>query len=763
MRRGVRVRGVVQGVGFRPFVYRSAQECGLAGFIRNDSDGVWIEVEGEAGQIDGFLHRLESELPPLARIDGCEVSELQSGADPLLARGFAIRHSEALGHTATTIPADAATCEACVRELFDAEDRRYRYPFLNCTHCGPRFTITARIPYDRPQTSMAGFALCEECRREYEDPADRRFHAQPVACAKCGPRLWMSDAAGREMECGDVVAAAIERLLAGEIAAIKGIGGFHLAVDARNEAAVVRLRERKHRVGKPLAVMLPRLDAVRGVAAISEVEARMLQSTARPIVLVKRCTDAEIAESVAPGLRQLGVFLPYAPLHHLLLADERLQALVMTSANLSEEPICIANDEAVERLGGIADFFLLHDREILQRCDDSVVAEVAGAEQLVRRARGYVPQSVALPWEVAPMLAVGGHLKNCFALARGKWAYQSQHLGDLESPVALEFFEESLGHFLRSFELEPQVVVRDAHPGYLSTRWVEEFAQKRGLKTVAVQHHHAHVAGCAAEYGLDEPVLGLALDGTGYGLDGSVWGGELLLARPEGDFDRLAHLKAVAMPGGDKAVLEPRRMALSHLLAAGWRLSEAERAAGFKAGEARLLGQMMERGVQSPKTSSMGRLFDAAAAIVLGRGVVSYEAQAAIELEDVAGDASLAEPSMGLVKVDEAGRIDAGELMVWLAEEVARGGAKMRLAASFHREVADGLRRAVRAAREATGVGVVVASGGCLHNRLLAAELKDGLEADGFRFYLPQKHSPGDGGLSYGQIVVAGQRLRAGI
>ncbi|HEY1159449.1 MAG TPA: carbamoyltransferase HypF [Terracidiphilus sp.] len=757
VRRGVVVCGVVQGVGFRPFVYRLALEEGLAGFIGNDTDGVTIEVEGPRGRVGAFLERLRAETPPMARIDSVAVREAAATGEV----GFRIVASEVLGRVSTGIPADAATCADCLRELLDPADRRYRYPFLNCTNCGPRFTITRRIPYDRPQTSMARFRMCATCQSEYDDPGNRRFHAQPNACRECGPRVWLVGADGAGISVDDPVAACIDRLAAGEIMAIKGVGGFHLGVDATNEAAVMRLRERKHRYGKPMAVMVKDVAAARAVCTLTAEEEALMTTAARPIVLARKRDGGGIAEGVAPGIPWLGVFLPYAPLQHLLFADSRMRALVMTSANLSEEPIAIDNDEAVARLGGTADAFLMHDREILQRCDDSVAAVVDGVPQLVRRARGFVPLGVELPMEAPPLLAVGGHLKNVFALARGRFVYQSQHLGDLENLTGLEFFRESLEHLMRTFEIEPETVVHDLHPGYLSTEWAKEWARERGLGLIAVQHHHAHVAGCMAENGLEGPVIGLSLDGTGYGADGRIWGGEVLVSRMDG-FERFAHLEYVPMPGGEAAIREPWRMALGHLSAAGFDVSSGSvlGLVGAKEQEARVLRRMMERGVNSPLTSSCGRLFDAAAAVVLGRRVVDYEAQAAIELEGLAVDEAN-EPGyeMELQGGDwarrEPVRIGAGPLWRELLKDLRAGVGKARIAGRFHAGVATGFVRAAALARAATGVGQVTLSGGCMHNRRLARLLRVGLEAEGFEVFQHAQVSPGDGGLSYGQAVVA--------
>jgi hydrogenase maturation protein HypF len=794
LRRGVVVRGVVQGVGFRPFVYRLALEEGLAGFIGNDTGGVTIEVEGPAERLNAFLARLRAEAPPLARIDSVTVRDASTTGEA----GFQIVASEVLGRVSTGIPADAATCPDCLRELLDPADRRYRYPFLNCTNCGPRFTITRRIPYDRPQTSMASFKMCAACQAEYDDPMNRRFHAQPNACRECGPRVWLEPSEGGGgfnprimptestgalapearlpetiqaiLSSLDAINRTIELLVSGNIIAIKGIGGFHLSVDATNEAVVMRLRERKRRYGKPLAVMVRDLEAARQVCALTAEEEALLTTSARPIVLARKREGCGIAAGVAPGIPWLGVFLPYAPLQHLLFADRRVRALVMTSANLSEEPIAIDNEEARARLGAIADAFLMHDREILQRCDDSVTAVVDDAPQLIRRARGFVPLGVELPaalqLEAPPLLAVGGHLKNVFALARGRFVYQSQHLGDLESLTGLEFFTESLDHLMRTFEIEPQAVAHDLHPGYLSTGWAKEWAAARGLPVIAVQHHHAHVAGCMAEHGLKGEAIGLALDGTGYGTDGRIWGGEVLISRLDG-FERFAHLEYVPMPGGEAAIREPWRMAFAALRTAGFDLEPAAALVGAGENEARVLDRMMERGVNTPLTSSLGRLFDAVAAVVLGRRVVDYEAQAAIELEGLGADESdeADQPGyeMELIGGDWAARepVKIGAVPLWraLIEDLSRGVSKSGIVARFHAGVAAGLVRAAVLARAATGLEQVALSGGCMHNRRLARLLRSGLEEEGFVVFQHRRISPGDGGLSYGQAVVAAALL----
>jgi hydrogenase maturation protein HypF len=757
-RQAVRVRGVVQGVGFRPFVFRLARESGLAGFIGNDTDGVTIEIEGDAARVNDFLHRLRTEAPPMARIDAVSVRDLAPTGEP----DFRIIHSQVLGQVSTGIPADAATCPDCLRELLDPTDRRYRYPFINCTNCGPRFTITRRIPYDRPQTSMAVFPMCAPCQAEYDDPLNRRFHAQPNACAACGPKVWLADAAGQELPSADPVTACINRLMAGEIMAIKGIGGFHLAVDATNDTAVLRLRARKHRYGKPLAVMARDISAARQFCHLTGEEEALLLTSAHPIVLARARHDTAIAPSVAPGIPWLGVFLPYAPLQHLLFADSRIRALVMTSANLSEEPIAIDNAEAIDRLKNIADAFLLHNRDILQRCDDSVQAVVDGAPQIIRRARGFVPLALDLPLDAPPLLAVGGHLKSVFALARGRYAYQSQHLGDLENLTGLEFFQHALDHLTRTFEIQPQTVVHDLHPGYLSTSWAKEWATLHGVPLIGVQHHHAHIAGCMAEHRLEGPLIGLSLDGTGYGSDGRIWGGEVLIARLD-SFERFAHLDYVPMPGGDAAVREPWRMALAHCRAAGIEVASPAmlQFLGASEKEVRLLARMIERGLNSPLTSSLGRLFDAVAALVLNRRSVDYEAQAAIELEGVAIDEpdDIAGYEIHMAPGDwqkrEPTLLKLAPLWDELLRDLKNGVSKPRIAARFHAAIANAFVRVAVAARNATSIAEVAMSGGVMHNRRLARLLRTRLESAGFHVYQHRRVSPGDGGLSYGQAASA--------
>ena len=756
VRRRVRVSGVVQGVGFRPYIYRLATEERVVGSISNDTAGVTIEVEGPISRVEAFLLRLPLEAPPLAHIASIDLEEIPFVGD----EDFRITRSEVRGHVVTQIPADAATCDDCLREVLDPNNRRYRYPFTNCTNCGPRFTITRSIPYDRPQTSMAVFPMCPACQAEYDDPLNRRFHAQPNACWDCGPQLRLTDSRGEHIAAPDPVAETIARLAAGEICAIKGIGGFHLAVDATNNAAVERLRARKHRYGKPLAVMVKNLASAKRYCDCDESEA--LTSVQRPIVLLRKAAKQEIAESVAPGTPWLGLFLPYAPLHHLLFADGTLRAIVMTSANLSEEPIAIDNDEALSRLGDIADTFLFHNREILQRCDDSVLKSVDGQRQIIRRARGFVPLPISLPMESPPLLAVGGHLKSVFTLAQGRLAYQSQHLGDLENLTGLEFFQEALAHLKKTFEIEPQAIAHDIHPGYLSTNW----ALDQGLPLIGVQHHHAHIASCMAEHSLQGHTIGIALDGTGYGVDGRVWGGEVLIASYT-DFERFGHLRYVAMPGSSAAIHQPWRMAFGHLLASlgdGAMAPEIRSYLGASEKETRLLARMVQREVNSPLTASCGRLFDAAAVLITGRRVVDYEAQAAIELEGLAidaGDLPL-DDAYPITLVAGVGpdpwQLDPAPMWLRLLEDKRNNITPAIMSIRFHAGVAVAYAQLADRARAKTGITKVCLSGGVFHNAMLHRTIHRLLVDQGFEVFAHKNVSPGDGGLSYGQAVVAAAR-----
>jgi len=703
-RRRLRVTGVVQGVGFRPFVHRLAGELGLAGFVLNDGDGVVIEVEGAPALLDDFAHRLEGETPALGRVDAVTSVLLEpTGED-----GFRIETSVPSGRTAA-IPPDVATCDDCLRELADPRDRRYRYPFINCTQCGPRFTIVTGVPYDRPNTTMDRFVMCAACLAEYENPSDRRFHAEPIACPDCGPVLTLP------------LERAVGLLREGAILAVKGLGGYHLACDAADDEAVARLRGRKHRDDKPFAVMTASPEAI---ASIDPAERELLHARERPIVLVRRRPDARVAPSVAPGTPWLGVMLPYTPLHHLLTGDFG-GPLVMTSGNLSDEPIAIDNEEARERLGGVADAFLGHDRPIHRRCEDSVVR----AAFPLRRSRGYVPASLPLPAaDRRTIVAAGAELKSTFCVTRGDAAFLSPHLGDLDSEAAYRAFLTDLELYLAMLDVAPDVVAHDIHPEYLSTKW----AMEQDAVLVGVQHHHAHAAACLAEHGETGPALALVFDGTGLGTDGTLWGGELLRCDLT-SFERLAWLEPVPLPGGAAAIREPWRMAAAQLELAG-------RPVPFE--EWDVVRQVLR--VNAPLTSGMGRLFDAVAAVLGVRERVTYEGQAAIELEQLAGEVRVA---------PYAWEFGAGTALVAAVyDDVRSGRAREEIAAAFHETVAAG---AASACARFGDPRLVVLSGGTFQNVRLLEATRSRLVADGFRVLTHRRVPPNDGGISYGQAVVA--------
>jgi hydrogenase maturation protein HypF len=720
VRRRVRVEGTVQGVGFRPFVYRLASEMGVSGHVLNDSHGVEVEVEADVAVVERFLERLSTETPPLAKVERVAVAELPSvGAGP-----FEIRPS-GRGEPDAPVSPDAATCDDCLAELFDPADRRYRYPFINCTNCGPRFTIVRGVPYDRPLTTMAGFEMCDACRAEYEDPGDRRFHAQPNACPECGPRLRLVGADG------DPLAVAAHALRSGAIVAIKGVGGFHLACLARYEPAVAVLRARKHREEKPFALMAPSVDAARSLVFVTPRAEQLLCSRERPIVLMPRRPDAVVAHAVAPTSPELGVMLPYSPLHHLLLADVE-EPLVMTSGNVSDEPIAYRDEDALERLAGIADLFLLHDRPIETRTDDSVVRP----HQVLRRSRGYVPASTRLPLRAnRQVLACGAELKNTFCVAKGERAWVGHHVGDLENYETLRSFTDGIEHFKRLFAVEPEVVAHDLHPEYLSTKYARDLDC---VELIGVQHHHAHLAACLAEHGETGPALGAIYDGTGYGTDGSVWGGELLLGDLE-EFERVGHLFPVRMPGGEAAIRQPWRMACAWLEAAG--LEQPP--------EWRQMAALARSGLASPITTSVGRLFDAVAALCGVRSEVTYEGQAAIELESLCDpDEAEAYP---LPVTDEL-VLDARPTVRALVEDDAPVA---RRATRFHNALA----RATASACERAGATTVVLSGGVFQNRVLLETTSALLTDAGLRVLTPEFLPPNDGGISYGQAAVAAARM----
>ncbi|MEU1594788.1 carbamoyltransferase HypF [Streptomyces sp. NPDC005708] len=777
LRRRVTVRGVVQGVGFRPYVYTLATGLGLYGHVTNTPQGVVVEIEGAPEAIAGFFDRIAREAPPLARVDRVEHEEVPVTGDT----AFAILASRTDGPAGTLIPPDTATCAACLRELADPADRRHRHPFVNCTHCGPRFTIVTGLPYDRPHTTMADFPMCSDCAREYADPADRRFHAQPVACPHCGPRLRLlvhpQDGAGTPVPsaAADPVAEARRLLASGAILAVKGLGGYHLACDATDSEVVARLRRRKARGGKPFAIMAGGVDDIEHLVRISPEERDLLDGAVRPVVLLRRriggtpAADApRPARTVAPGSPDLGVMLPYTPVHRLLFglpgdpAGPRL--LVMTSGNVSGEPIVTDDGEALERLAHLADAWLTHDRPIHVPCDDSVVRVCDGLPLVVRRARGYAPLPLTLPVPVRPGLAVGGDLKNAFCLGEGRQAWLSAHIGDMDDLATQRAFERAVAQLESITPVRPGLLAADRHPGYRSGRWAERHAA--GRPVVRVQHHHAHVAAAMAENGLDgsRPVIGVAFDGTGYGDDGAVWGGEFLIADYDG-FTRFGHLAYVPLPGGDAAVHRPYRMALAHLRTAGIAWSgELACVAACPPGERRVLERQLERNLNCAPTSSMGRLFDAVSSLAGVCHRAGYEAQAAVELEAAAlcapvGDTSaytfgVGDPETGAGPV----RADPAPVLAAVVGDLRAGVPPVLIAARFHRAVTGLVHRVCVLARERHAVDTVALTGGVFLNSLLSSACAEVLAADGFTVLRHHLVPPGDGGLALGQLMVAARR-----
>jgi hydrogenase maturation protein HypF len=761
VRRQIEVSGIVQGVGFRPYIYRLATSRKLKGTIRNTSAGVTMEIQGPAETVEDFTARLPAEAPPLARITNLTIHDVACNGD----RDFRIIHSHEGEEVRTLISPDVAICADCLREMFDAKDRRYRYPFINCTNCGPRFTIIRDIPYDRPSTSMAAFPMCAACLAEYENPLDRRFHAQPNACWECGPRVELWDQSGRKIDCSDPVVEAASALRSGLVVAVKGLGGFHLAVDATNPAAVALLRQRKRRVEKPFAVMVPDLRAAGEICELEDAARMVLESIQRPIVLLPRKSPSRISDEVAPFNRYLGIFLPYTPLHYLLLAEGKFKALVMTSGNLSEEPIAIDNREAADRLRGLADCFLVHNRDILLRCDDSVVRVAGGVTRHLRRSRGFVPVPVFLKDDQTrkdgpSVLAVGGELKNTICLTKGRHAFLSQHVGDLENVESYGFFHEAIDHLERILEIRPQIIAYDLHPDYFSTRWALE---QSGVELVGVQHHHAHIASCMAENHLDGRVIGFALDGTGYGTDGKIWGGEVLLAGYE-DFERAAHFEYVPLPGGAAAIREPWRMAVSYLAQHFGReflkldipfVRQLDRR------KVEFLLRMMEQGVNSPLTSSCGRLFDAVAALAGIRQQVNYEAQAAIELEMAmtVSEQDRAYP-MRLLPDGEHWIISTRPLFEALLDDLGRSLPIGAISRRFHDGLVECFVDLATLLREKTAMDRVCLSGGTFHNIYFSQRLEARLFEAGFQVFTQKEVPSGDGGLSLGQALVAAAKGR---
>jgi hydrogenase maturation protein HypF len=746
------VEGVVQGVGYRPFVHSLAERHRLRGSVRNGPGAVLIDVQGTAASIDAFLTDLAREAPPAGRAE--RLSTIPWTGLRYERPGFSIVASDVDGDRAPFPAPDRAPCAACLAELADPADRRHRYAFLNCTACGPRFTIVRALPYDRVRTTMADFAMCPACRAEYDDPGDRRFHAEPIACPECGPRLRLLGGDGSPLAVGDVVGEAAAGLRGGAIVAVKGVGGYHLACDATNRAAVAELRRRKARDAKPFAVMVSSLDAARRICAVSDTEAETLASPARPIVLLAAREPTPIAGEVAPGLARLGLLLPPTPLHALLLAAAGAP-LVMTSGNRADEPIACDDDDAVARLRGVADLFLAHDRAIHARCDDSVAVAARGRPLLLRRSRGYVPLALALPVEAArPVLAVGGELKSTVALVRGRHAFLSQHLGDLGDARAYRAFTAAIEHLERLLAIVPAVVAHDAHPGYRSTAYAE---RRDGLLRIAVQHHHAHVASCLADNATGGRVIGVAWDGTGHGPDGHVWGGEFLVADLAG-FERAGHLEEVPLPGGEAAVREPWRVAAAFLHAAYGASMDRLDLAFLRRIDApawRVLVRAAERGLNAPLTSSAGRLFDAVAALLGLRHRVAFEGQAAMELEALAEPAAAQTYRVAIEHVDGRAVVRTTDVIRGVVHDLLAEVPAPRIAARFHATLAGVIVTTAAAIRARTGLGRVALSGGVFQNVWLTHAAVAGLEARGFEVLTHSRVPPNDGGLALGQAAVA--------
>ncbi len=754
-RRRHTIQGIVQGVGFRPFVYRLAHELSLTGWVRNTPAGVEIEIQGTDPGQDAFEHALNTRLPPLALVTSHIHTDIPIGDD----QSFVILPSGD-GAADIQIAPDSALCSDCLHELFDPTDRRYRYPFITCTNCGPRYSIITGIPYDRPQTTMAGFPLCPDCLSEYQDPLDRRFHAQPIACHTCGPHVSLLTSSGDTISAGDEAITTSAGLLKnGVILAIKGIGGYHLAVDACNHTAVQLLRERKKRDEKPFTVMAVSIEAARELAQMNDHEERFLASPEAPIIIVKKRTGTCISPLIAPNNGWLGLMLPYAPLHHLLMHGN-FQALVMTSGNISDEPVAFEDHDALQRLSGIADYFLCHDRPIHIRSDDSVLRVFQGRPLVYRRARGYAPRAVTLPFAVPPLLAAGAELKSAVCCASGSRAVLSQHIGDLQNSFTLDSFTHTVTHLSDIMAIKPELIACDLHPDYLSSR----FAEDSGLPLIRVQHHHAHMAACMAENGLNGEVIGVIFDGTGYGSDGTIWGGEFLTGGYE-DFRRAGHFRPVPLPGGDAAVREPWRMAMAYLHQARGEaaftidnpvtghLPEAERA---------LFAQMLRRGINSPLTSSCGRLFDAVAALLNIRQIVSYDGQSAIELEAMAEAADDAEntpyPYTILFDGQEPPQIDFTHMVTSILADISIERGSAVIARCFHQTVAASATELCLHIAGATGLDRIILSGGVFQNRLLSEMLYTALTDKGLTVFTHRLVPPNDGGIALGQAAIAGRR-----
>jgi len=742
------INGIVQGVGFRPFIYHLAQKEGLGGYIANTSAGVDIEVEGEPGKIERFFQEVQTGKPPLARITHIEMQYLS----PRCYRNFVIRKSQGQAERSVLVSPDVSICKDCLGEMNNPRDRRYCYPFINCTNCGPRYTIIKHIPYDREKTTMASFSMCEKCQSEYTDPADRRFHAQPVACWECGPNVFFRGGSSKPSEGVEAISATASLLQSGRIVAIKGLGGFHLAVDATNERAVERLRERKHREEKPLALMSLSIENIRQYAHVGDLEAQVLQSLERPIVLLRKKEPNAISLQVAPRNCCFGVMLPYTPLHYLILQRGFL-ALVMTSGNISEEPIAIDNEEAIRRLSDIADSFLIHNREIYLRNDDSVVRIVGEKARMIRRSRGYAPLPLSLDQPIRPTLACGPFLANTVCLGKNQNAFLSQHVGDLENLETFETFEMTIDHLRAILEIDPEVIAHDLHPDYFSTQYA---TKQTGVRKIGVQHHHAHVVSCMAEHGISDPVIGLAMDGTGYGTDGTIWGGEILLADFH-HFERVGHLQNVPLPGGDAAIYEPWRMALAYLYSSfGKSLFDLpiEFVKRLDPNRANIILTMIEKNLNAPQTSSCGRFFDGVAALLGLRDRVSYRGQAAVELEIEIGDGERYYPAV-IVEDGAELVIPHGPIIRGIISDLIEKIERKTISRKFHNSLVRVFTDACITLRHQHDLDRVVLSGGVFQNAFLLRELEKRLSEFGFEVYTHSLVPCNDGGIALGQAVVA--------
>ncbi len=743
----ININGIVQGVGFRPFIYNLARQYQLVGFVANSSSGVDIEVEGPADQLQGFRNSIQKECPPLSLIQ-----EIKTASLPLAGESeFRIIASRRAVVAETMVSPDVAVCSACLRELFDPDDRRYRYPFINCTNCGPRYTIIKDIPYDRPFTSMKPFKMCPRCQAEYDDPENRRFHAQPNACPECGPSLSLWDSQETLMQGVDEIQMVAELLSQGFIIALKGLGGFHLAVDARNGTAVRTLRMRKLREEKPLAIMVKDTAMANELCQIHDRERALLTSYQSPIVLLKKNQTDLVTDLVAPGNDRLGVMLPYTPLHHLLLQEVDFP-LVMTSANLSEEPIVIDNREAFSRLQGIADYFLLHNRDIYLRTDDSVVVVLNDQPRLIRRSRGYVPRPVFVHSQGPPVLAVGGELKNTVCLLKQNQAIVSQHVGDLANLRAYDFFTQTIQHLRKLFQVDPELIVHDLHPNYLSTKWAREQPEKKRLE---VQHHHAHLASVMAENHVDQPVIGIIMDGTGYGTDGTIWGGEFLIGDCR-EYERFAHFETMPLPGGDAAIKEPWRIAVSYLYETFHQVPELECFAGRPVGP---ILEMLDKNLNCPRTSSCGRLFDAVAVLGGCSPVIRYEAQAAIEWMQQVKNLNVRPLDYQLEYRDQNWILLIQPLLRSVMRAIKNGEPTHRISSRFHRTLIELFLEVVRLANKETGINSIVVSGGVFQNQILFEGLITRLTAAGYQVYSHRHVPTNDGGISLGQAVIGRQYL----